>query len=157
MLRPGREELGAPQMLSLRGGWLRSDMTKSPEEIAEQLKEAFSDTLRRLPAVAKPGQLKSAWPDVVQNYWEVYGVHEVQTRRDPPTAAAISRLDEALGWLWLIEDSYRRPIRKIVVARAAGVKWLRMEHRFGKKRATLKRWWLRAIYDLAEKLREKAA
>ena len=130
-------------------------MTKSPEEIAEQLEEAFSDTLRRLPMASKPAGYHTAWPDVVQNYWEVYGLHQATYRKDPPTAAAISRLDEALGWLWLVEDTRRRPIRKLIVARASGVRWAALERRFGRKRETLKRWWVQAMYDLVERVADR--
>ncbi|MDO9499789.1 DUF6362 family protein, partial [Falsiroseomonas sp.] len=65
--------------------------------------------------------------------------------------AAISRMDEALDWLFGIEAGARR----ILWARAMGVPWRRLEDMDGRSHVTLKRVQDRALAELASRLNAK--
>jgi len=93
------------------------------EDIRYRLTEA-ADALKRLPVPprGRPAGYKSNWPDVVFG-WMAYGYTEATLRRSPPSANAITKLDETLGWLhWLTRDQ-----RLILWARANGWAWRKIE------------------------------
>ena len=69
--------------------------------------------MRRLPPVRVPGYFNT-WPPMVVEFADRVGQQPEPMRLPPPSPAAISRMEEALGWLrWLkAEDA------KLVWARA---------------------------------------
>ena len=85
---------------SAHGAWTQ-------QAIRHRLQEAAS-TLRRLPLPknGKPADLKTAWPDVAYE-WLAYASVTTHVARIPPTPTEISRLDEALSWLWLLTRDQR--------------------------------------------------
>lgn len=120
----------------------------TPSEVADRLEEAM-DVLRRMPT-DRPHGYKVAWPDIVQAYSESYGYNPTQLREGYPDPAAISRMDEALGWIIKLPDSTRKPIRKIVVGRACGVRWVTLERKIGRPRLTIKRWWTEQMVRISK-------
>ena len=81
-----------------------------------------------IPKNGRPAPPGCAWPDVVQSFWDVVGHAEVGTIEDRQhllamannqpifraDRAAITRLDEVLGWLWLVSEPHKR---RVVAAR----------------------------------------
>lgn len=80
------------------------------------------ETLRRLclrGGVDLPSRVLAAWPDVVRSMREAYGYTPIRFRPPAPTAAAIDRLDQVLGWLLTLTG----PAAKVFGARVAGLSW----------------------------------
>ncbi len=84
--------------------------------VALRLEEAGA-TLLALPSGGARTEMRtSAWPAVHETV-EAYGWSGTQLKPAVPAAAAISRMDEALGWIRLIpQENY--VLRRIVGARA---------------------------------------
>ena len=76
------------------------------DELRDRLADA-ADTLRRLP---KPQglerSLQSPWPDMLRD-WLAYGDVRTQVKRAAPTPQAITRLDECLAWLHILNPTQR--------------------------------------------------
>ena len=118
----------------------------SPSEVEDRITEA-ADVLGRLPNTAIQGYVNT-WPPMVREYWESYGVAEVKLRRPPPSAAAITRMDQSLEWLrWL------DPIdAQIVWHRANNDRWKAICGKVGLSRATVHRHWMYALCVIAWRL-----
>lgn len=122
----------------------------TPVMVEERFEEAAA-TLRRLPSVRVRGYV-CTWPPVIREFYEAYGSEPARVRLGPPTAAAITRMDEALEWLkWLEADDVR-----LVWARACGLPWKLLCFRFGAGRTTLWRRWSMAMIAIAARLSGKA-
>jgi hypothetical protein len=118
-------------------------MNWTPSLIEERLAEA-ADTLRRLPEVRVQGHA-STWPPYNQ---ECLATEDVTLRRPPPSAAAITRMDEALPWLQLLDPVDAR----IVWLRADGDPWKIICWKVGLTRSAAHRHWLFALCVIAWKL-----
>ena len=92
------------------------------EGLRQRLQEA-AYVLRRMPMPrhGKPAGLQAAWPEIVQE-WTAYGWSLARSPRLPPTPDEISRLDQVLGWLWLLTEDQRM----ILWARANRWTWSRI-------------------------------
>jgi Domain of unknown function (DUF6362) len=88
----------------------------SPTIIA-RLEEAGTTLLAMRLGSGAPRQPTSGWPEVVHEQAEAYGWNAARMRPAIPDAAAISRMDEALGWIGMIPGD-RYVLRRIVGARA---------------------------------------
>ena len=74
------------------------------EQIEERLHEA-ADVMKRLPAIKVQGYY-NLWPGIVREFADLVGQEPQRLRRPPPAPAAISRMEETLGWLvWLEPDA----------------------------------------------------
>lgn len=91
-----------------------------------------ADTSRRLPDRERGWLLsceRCAWPETVRTIVEEFakavsrgGIWEAMTvHRGPPSAAAIDRMDEVLGWLNAVESKNRKRDLKVLYALSAGV------------------------------------
>src|SRR3546814_4688332 len=91
------------------------------DEVRQRLRDAMQ-TLRRMrmPSGSFPAGYSSAWPDVVQDFWEVYGQHATHVTRIRPSPAAIQRMDLVFEWLYWIEDQRQR---RAAVLRAIPLSW----------------------------------
>ncbi|EME69975.1 hypothetical protein H261_10512 [Paramagnetospirillum caucaseum] len=127
-----------------------AEATLTPAEVEERLAEA-ADILRRLPESRVQGHA-SAWPPYVREYWESYGVAEVKLRRPPPSAAAITRMDEALPWLTWLDPTDA----KIVWLRANGDRWKVICWSVGMQRSAVHQHWLYGLCVIAWRLRGQA-
>ncbi len=127
-----------------------AEATLTPAEVEERLAEA-ADILRRLPESRVQGHA-STWPPYVREYWESYGIAEVKLRRPPPSAAAITRMDEALPWLTWLD-----PVdAKIVWLRANGDRWKVICWSVGMQRSAVHQHWLYGLCVIAWRLRGQA-
>lgn len=124
-----------------------AEATLTPTEVEERLAEA-ADILRRLPESRVQGHA-STWPPYVREYWESYGVAEVRLRRPPPSAAAITRMDEALPWLTWLDPVDAR----IVWLRANGDRWKVICWSVGMQRSAVHQHWLYGLCVIAWRLR----
>lgn len=67
------------------------------EAIRERIVEAAL-TLRASPAALGPRMKSGSMRDIVEE-WAAYGAEEEKPRRLPPTAQALSRMEETWGWI----------------------------------------------------------
>ena len=123
-----------------------AEIKLTPTEVEDRIAEA-ADVLSRLPDTRIQGYVNT-WPPMVREYWESFGMSDVVLRRPPPSAAAIDRMDQALGWLrWLDPVDAR-----IVWHRANGERWKAVCGKVGMPRATVHRHWMYALCVIAWKL-----
>lgn len=123
-----------------------SPIESAEKHIKERLKEA-AQTLRRLPK-ARLSTSMTAWPDVVRQSAEAYGYDRSFARPIPPRPDQITRMDEALPWLFTLEPE----VRRVVWARASGVSWRRLEMMDGRSHTTLRKLENRGIQGILEQL-----
>ena len=96
--------------------------------------EDAAQVMRRLPPVRVPGYFNT-WPSMMVEFADCVGREPRPMRLPPPSSVAITRMEEALGWLrWLeAEDA------KLVWARSDRAPWKAICCRFGISRATANR------------------
>ncbi len=117
--------------------------------VAERLEEAAA-TLYRLPPVRVQGYV-SLWPPIVREFWEAFGWEPTTVRLGPPSASAISRMDQALEWLCSLEPAAAR----IVWLRACNVPWKPITHRMGMGRTKAWQEWVAALENISIRLNRK--
>jgi hypothetical protein len=105
------------------------------DDVEQRLTEA-ADVLKRLPGHRVPGYFNT-WPDMMIEFSDLVGQKPVPMRAPPPDPAAISRMEEAITWLQLLEPDDA----KLVWTRAEGAPWKAICWRFGISRATAHRRW----------------
>lgn len=106
-----------------------------------------ADVMKRLPDVRVPGYFNT-WPKIFHEFADLVGQEPPRLRRPPPAPSAISRMEEALGWLTWLE-----PIdRKIVWLRASGERWKAVCYQVGLARAAANEHWLYALCVVAWRL-----
>ena len=113
----------------------------------EEWLEAAANVLKRLPEERVRGYA-SAWPPIVHDLADQAEQEPVALRRPPPSASAITRMDEAMVWLaWLDPTD-----AKLVWLRASGHRWKAVCWKLGISRATAHRHWLYALSVIAWRL-----
>ena len=124
------------------------------EAVAARLLEA-ADTIRRLhvPGVWPAGH-RSAWPDVIHDYWDVFGYHETVVRLSPPSPGAITRMDETATWMAFIDTPLDR---RIVWAKAFKLGNRKVGSIVGQSRETVRLRHKRALADIVEALNRRNA
>jgi hypothetical protein len=118
----------------------------TPIIVEERLEEAAS-VLKRLPPVKVQGYY-SLWPRYVYEFADLVGQEPNEMRLPPPSAAAITRMDEAMEWLKLLEPDDA----KLVWLRAERTQWKHICVRLGMSRATAHRHWQYAMVLIAWRL-----
>jgi hypothetical protein len=103
--------------------------------------------MRRLPEVRVPGHFNT-WLKILHEFADLVRQSRPPLKRPPPSSDAITRMEEALGWLsWLEgEDA------KLVWARASNQSWKAVCWPFGIARTTAWRRWVVALCLIAMKL-----
>jgi Domain of unknown function (DUF6362) len=117
--------------------------------MAEAIEEAV-DSLRRLnrtthadgPAIYARSVI---FPRVLRDIWEAYGRYKPRPSIEPPTAAAIDRLDAVLA---CIAGALPQEERLLIWMRASNVRWKRIESQYGRSRHALWRTWVIALWKL---------
>ena len=74
--------------------------------VETRLAEA-AEVMRRLPPVRVPGYF-STWPKMVVEFADRVGQQPEPMRLPPPSTAAITRMEETLGWLRWLEGGGRQ-------------------------------------------------
>jgi hypothetical protein len=122
-----------------------ADREWTAECVADHFEEAFR-TLRKLPPVKVQGYF-NVWPEIVRTRREI-AFMEPEPMRIRPSAAAITRLEQAFDWIvWIgIEE------RKLVWSRAARVPWKQISGELGCDRTTAWRRWQLALTKIAARL-----
>ena len=117
------------------------------EEVLFRLNEAAT-TMMRLPiGVVSPDDV-ARWPAEVQKRWRGFCADPAQVRI-APSAELVSRWEEVLTWLPLIEDVTGR---RIVWLRAEGLPWRAVCARVGLSRSQAHRRWAAAVDALCRAL-----
>ena len=141
-------------------------------DLHDNVKRRLEDAGRTLmmlpmPVDGMPAGERAAWPEVAQEFWDIVGKADkgsieerqhalAQVRNRTQLHAnreAITRLDEVLGWLLMIELSYRR---KTVSARMLTHpvserpvhSWTRIAETMGTNRRTARRWYAEGVQDI---------
>lgn len=126
-----------------------ADVTWTPIMVEERLEEA-ADVMKRLPPVKVQGYY-SLWPRYIYEFADLVGQEPPEMRLPAPSAAAITRMDEAMEWLkWLEPDD-----AKLVWMRAERRRWKGICVRLGITRATAHRHWQYAMLLMAWRLNGK--
>ena len=124
-------------------------MTESawtPSLVEERLIEAAS-VMKRLPNVRVPGYFNT-WPKMLVEFADLVEQETPRLRLPPPAPDAISRMEEALGWLAGLD-----PIdSKVVWLRASGERWKTICWKVGLGRTAANQHWLYALCVLAWRL-----
>lgn len=135
-------------------------MTVDQKKTIETVLTDAGRTLMMLPypARSRPGQACSAWPDILQNFWDVFGHAEqadpeerreieaqmINRVRVMATSKQITQLDVVLGWLWWTKGRERR----VIVARMLThpmsdrpvYSWEKIGKKMGASPRTIRRW-----------------
>lgn len=107
-------------------------------DVAERFEEAVA-TLRRLPPVKVQKHFNS-WPVVVHSTVELLRQEKKPLKLGPPSASAISRMEECFDWIFWLEGETER---RIVWLRAQKVYWKQICWRVGYSRT--KAWEIHTI------------
>lgn len=132
----------------------KSGAALTRHEIEDRLEEAAL-TLRRLPMKDGPKGFGSSWPEYVREAKHAYGYHEA-TMKVRPNPEEISRMEEAIGWLRLIDSKDERrdaDARRIVWMRADGYRWIQICRRVGLSRSQAWRIGTAAVLTIEKRLR----
>jgi len=119
-------------------------------DVADRFEEA-AYTLRRLPPVKVRGYF-NVYPQVIRTSIEIMQGEKLPMRLGPPSAAAISRMEETLDWIfWLDGEDERR----LVWLRAARVPWRPICYRIGCGRTKAWQMWTYALLKVVVRLNTK--
>ncbi len=129
------------------------------DEIVARL-EAAGATLLALPGKGYSTQMRTMNYDVVHTALDAYGWQNAVIRPAMPSAAAISQMDEAFGWLSLIPET-KYVMRRILGARALVhpvtlrhlYPWRRIGLMLGADHKSVQRWHGQAVGLLLSELR----
>ena len=129
-----------------------------PQDVAARLREA-SSTLRRKPLERHsiPDTLRSCMPEPVIGFWEMFNQltdqereerqREINRTKTLPSSAQISRMDEALRWLFWLKDPRNR---QVVMGVARGHSYRRVAGFDGRDPKTIKAIWQRSCEQIAD-------
>ncbi|MDE2238465.1 MAG: hypothetical protein KGJ73_00875 [Rhodospirillales bacterium] len=137
------------------------DGMMTAEMIVERLEEAGA-TVLAMPSRGYSTGLRITKMDVVHTALEAYGWEGARMRAPTPSAAAVTRMDEAFGWLLFI------PEKQYVLRRIAGARalvhpltgrhlypWRRLGEALGADRKSVQRWHGQAIKRIQAGLAER--
>ncbi|MGR3717162.1 MAG: DUF6362 family protein [Thermohalobaculum sp.] len=130
--------------------------------VTYRLEEAGA-TLLALPQGGFSTRLRVSQVDVIRSAAEAYGWDKGRVRPAAPSASAITRMDEALGWIGLIPRE-RYVLRRIVGARSLVspvterhlYSWRRLGEMMGADHKAVQRWHAQGIDLLVASLRAVA-
>lgn len=123
-----------------------AEMYWTPSLVEERFADA-AYVMKRLPDVRVPGYFNT-WPKMVVEFADRVEQEPPRLRLPPPAPDAISRMEEALGWLAWLE-----PVdAKIVWLRASDERWKTICRSVGLARTAANAHWLYALSMIAWKL-----
>jgi hypothetical protein len=119
-------------------------------DVADRFEEA-AYTLKRLPPVKVQGYF-NVYPEVIRTSIEIMQGEKLPMRLGPPSAAAISRMEETLEWIFWLDDEDER---RLVWLRAARVPWRPICYRIGCGRTKAWQMWTYALLKVVVRLNTK--
>ncbi len=130
-------------------------MMKQPKkwtvtDVADRFEEA-AQTLRRMPPVKVQGYF-NVYPDVIRTSIELMQADVLPMRLGPPSAEAISRMEETIQWIFYLDDEEER---RLVWLRAERVVWKRICWRLGCGRTKAWQMWTYALLKIVTRLNSK--
>lgn len=151
-------------------------MADMHDDVKRRLEDAGRTLLMLpMPSDGMPAGNRAAWPDVMQRFWDMVGVADegsVEERQEAlaqvrnavtlrASHAAITRLDEVLGWLLSIERPHWRKAvaaRMLVhpVSRRPVHSWTQIAKTLGTNRRTVRHWYDSGVQAILERLSEAA-
>lgn len=154
-------------------------------EIVKQRFCDAADCLRRIKVSGVwPAGYTSGWPDIVRDAAELFALQveaiasggkyeQPEPTLARPSSLEISQMDETFGWVEMIGDereidrlmgsfhsrqTAERTVltwRRLILARAFGMSWRKLEDRDGRSRETLRKLHNEALAAVARRLGEK--
>lgn len=121
-------------------------------DVADRFEEA-AQTLHRLPRVGVQGYF-NAMPEVIRTAAETLQEEKLPMRLGPPSAEAISKMEEVLEWIWWLDDEDER---RLVWLRAERVVWKRICWRLGCGRTKAWQMWTYSLLKIVTRLNTKQA
>lgn len=118
----------------------------TPKLVEARLAEAAA-VLKRLPGARVRGYFNT-WPDYSHEFPDLVGQEPRETSLPPPSPAAISRMEETLGWTIGLDQVDG----KIVWMRAHNAPWKAICWRVGLQRSAANERWLYALCVITMKL-----
>ena len=100
----------------------------------------------------KPKAYFSGWPDIVYTTWEILAQETLPMRLGSPTPDAISRMEEVLNWMWLIDSVEER---QLIWLRAKRVPWKAICRAMGYGRTKLWQDWVAALVTLSYRIEKQ--
>ena len=119
-------------------------------DVADRFEEA-AQTLHRLPRVGVQGYF-NAMPPVIRTAAEVLQEEKLPMRMRPPSADAISRMEEVLDRIWWLDDEDER---RLIWLRAERAIWKRICWRLGCGRTKAWQMWTYALLKIVTRLNAK--
>ena len=116
-------------------------------DIADRFEEAVK-TLRRMPPVIIKGYFNT-WPPIVRTIVEQMQAEREPLRRGPPSPEAISRMEETIQWIFLLDDEDER---RLIWLRAERVHWKQICWRIGCGRTKAWQMWVMALLKIVTRL-----
>ncbi len=128
--------------------------TLAVADVELQLIEAFG-ALRRcgFRSGDRPSGLRATWPDYARELGLIDQLDlHTTVRPAPPQKHEYDRMVEALGWLLLLDDGLTR---KIVMARASGIGWLKIRSFARMSEPTMRKAYRLGLVALAARVNAK--
>ena len=120
--------------------------------VAQRVESAM-ETLKKLP-LSWPRGPNCAWPDFIRSYWDEYNPESDNATppRLPPSARAITEMDETIIWLrWLSATEGVRTMR-VVMMHGIGVSFSDIAYRFRRRsKGWAHRIYWRGVYVIAHR------
>ena len=116
-------------------------------DVADRFEQA-AQTLHRLPRVGVQGYF-NAMPEVIRTAAEILQEEKLPMRLGPPSAEAISKMEEVLEWVWWLDDEDER---RLVWLRAERVVWKRICWRLGCGRTKAWQMWTYSLLKIVTRL-----
>lgn len=116
-----------------------------------EVEERFEDaayTLKHVRVERGARGYGSSWPDVVRSAFTAYGPDAARPMRVVPSAQSITKMEECIDWLRLVDGDTAR----IIWLKAEGVQWRHICVRAGCVRQTAWRRWVAGLQTIVNKL-----
>lgn len=139
----------------------KARMPLSGAEMAEQVEHRLFEaglTLACMPSHGlRPAGCGSSWQETLMELDDLLSLTAESEIRPPmPSAAAISRMDEAMGWVsWIQNTAHRRVVLFWMMIHPLSARhrysWRQIGDRMGRDHKTVKSWFFRGIAEITKK------
>ncbi|MCH2548250.1 MAG: DUF6362 family protein [Alphaproteobacteria bacterium] len=116
-------------------------------DVADRFEEAVK-TLKRLPPVKVQGYFNT-YPEVIRTSIEIMQSEKLPMRLGPPSAEAISRMEETLNWIFWLDDEDEC---RLVWLKAERVRNKQICYRLGCGRTKVWQMWTFALLKIVTRL-----